>query len=301
MIRRLFPFRKKEEPPDELPDGLAFKPRQLSYDQVHEQWEKLRHQLGETGPGSAAVNPGWQPYILRAAAVLTGVTLLGLLGWWYSQTRSFTRLEAGYGQMARVTLPDGSEAVLNGNSTLRYRKSWRPGQVREAWLEGEAFFHVRKQPTPTRFLVHTGGVQVEVLGTEFNVSTRRGHTEVVLQSGAVKLVAGTPGKTVYMQPRELVRYSEKRAEFRKKTVRTERYLAWQQGKMVFDDTPVQQVARMLQDTHGLTVRINDPALANRKVTGEIQTRNVDVLLAALATLLDADVQRDGNQVTITGF
>ncbi len=298
MIRRLFPFRKKEEPPDELPGGLAFTPRQRSYDQVHEQWERLQHRLGQTGP---AVRPGWRPAVLRAAAVLTGVTLLGLLGWWYHQTRSFTRLAAGYGQIARVTLPDGSEAVLNGNSSLRYRKSWRPGQVREAWLEGEAFFHVRKQPAPTRFLVHTGGLQVEVLGTEFNVSTRRGHTEVVLHAGAVKLVAGTPGKTVYMQPRELVRYSEKRAEFRKKTVRTEPYLAWQQGKMVFDDTPVQQVARMLQDTYGLTVRVSDPALADRKVTGEIQTRDVDVLLAALATLLDADVQRNGNQVTIAPF
>ncbi len=300
MIRRLFPRRKKEEPPDELPDGLAFKPRQLSYDQVHEQWDKLQHRIGATGPVRTGASPGWS-YILRTAAVLTGVTLLGLLGWWYYQTRSFTRLEAGYGQITRVTLPDGSEAVLNGNSSLRYRKSWRPGQVREAWLEGEAFFHVRKQSTLTRFLVHTGGLQVEVLGTEFNVSTRRGHTEVVLHSGAVKLVAGSPGKTVYMQPRELVRYSEKRVEFRKKNVHTEQYLAWQHGKMVFDDTPLQQVARMLQDTHGLTVLIDDPALAGRKVTGEIQTRDVDVLLAALATLLDAGVQRNGDEVTITSF
>jgi ferric-dicitrate binding protein FerR (iron transport regulator) len=300
LIRRLFSKPRKQEPEEALPDGLSFQPKQLSYDQVNDQWAKLQHQL-KGGPQIERHSPAWYIHGLRAAAVLTGATLLGLLGWWYYQTSTFTKFESGYGQISRVSLPDGSEVVLNGNSSLRYRKAWQPGHVREAWLEGEAYFHVKKQAVPTRFVLHSGEVQVEVLGTEFNVASRRGHTAVVLHSGSVKLLGSTPDKAVYMKPSELVDYSEKQGGFRKKVVRTEKYLAWQQRKIVFDDTPLHEAAQMLQDTYGLSVEVADPEMAARKLTGELQTGDVNVLISALSRLLDADVQRNGNKIVFRSY
>jgi ferric-dicitrate binding protein FerR (iron transport regulator) len=104
-----------------------------------------------------------------------------------------------------------------------------------------------------------------------------------------------------MKPSELVDYSEKQGGFRKKVVRTEKYLAWQQRKIVFDDTPLHEAAQMLQDTYGLSVEVADPEMAARKLTGELQTGDVNVLISALSRLLDADVQRNGNKIVFRSY
>jgi ferric-dicitrate binding protein FerR (iron transport regulator) len=300
LLRRILTlFRTRKDAPGEepLPHGLGFKPKSLSYDEIHDQWEALQAHL-HAGPA-----PLQQPHrtsrtLYRVAAALTGLTLLGLLGYWSHGKLTRSVHETGYGQMVRLVLPDGSEVTLNANSSLTYRKQWPGGHTREVWLEGEAFFHVRRQKQKTRFVVHTGKVRVEVLGTAFNVATRRGRTRVVLQSGRVKLEkAGQPGEAVLMQPRELVEYAAGDRQFRKRAVDPEPYTAWQGRKMRFNDTPIEEVARQLEDTYGLQVTLAGPGLAGRRLSGEISTRNLDVLLGALAALLEADVQRDGDQVT----
>jgi ferric-dicitrate binding protein FerR (iron transport regulator) len=300
LLRRILTrFRTRKDAPGEepLPDGLAFKPKSLSYDEIHDQWEALQARL-HAGP--SPVQRPHRPFrtLYRVAAALTGLTLLGLLGYWSHGRLTRSLHETGYGQLVRLTLPDGSAVTLNANSSLTYPKAWAGGRTREVWLEGEAFFHVRRQAQKTRFVVHTGKVRVEVLGTAFNVATRRGQTRVVLQSGRVRLEkASQPGEAVLMQPRELVEYSAGDRHFRKRAVDPEPYTAWQGRKMIFDDTPIEEVARQLEDTYGLRVTIAGPDLAGRKLSGEISTRNVDVLLNALAALLEAEVQRDGDQVT----
>lgn len=301
MLRRIQNrFRTRKDAPGEepLPHGLGFKPKSLSYDEIHDQWEALQARLHD-GPAPLQRPPRPFRTLYRVAAALTGLTLLGLLGYWSHGKLTRSVHQTGYGQMVRLTLPDGSAVTLNANSSLTYPREWPGGQIREVWLEGEAFFHVRRQKQKTRFVVHTGKVRVEVLGTAFNVATRRGRTRVVLQSGRVKLEkAGRPGEAVLMQPRELVEYAAGDRQFRKRAVDPEPYTAWQGRKMIFNDTPVEEVARQLEDTYGLRVTIADPELAGRQLSGEISTRNVDVLLSALAALLEAEVQRDGDQVTL---
>lgn len=294
MKRWLF-FRKTQTPPDgeALPHGMEFKRKELSFDEIHDQWEGLRRRLGEEPTPSAVVRP-LRVYWYAAAAVAA----LTVLGWWVYRLNAYVHHETAYGHVASVRLPEGSEVILNGNSTLRYRRDWVSGQTREVWLEGEAFFRVRRQPGRTKFLVHSGEVRVEVLGTAFNVVTRRGQTRVVLESGRVKLLdAGRPGQLVFMKPNDLVEFRHDR-QFRKQTVQPRQHLAWQQHKMVFDDTPMREVAERLGDVYGLEVVFADGALAGRKLTGEISARNVDVLLSAMSVLLDAEVQREGRRVLL---
>lgn len=81
-----------------------------------------------------------------------------------------------YGEQRVVELPDHSVVSLNANSTLRFRNDWsQANTLREVWLDGEAFFSVQKQEGaagPAKFIVHTNDLDVEVLGTRFNVSNR---------------------------------------------------------------------------------------------------------------------------------
>src|SRR5690606_18604809 len=92
-----------------------------------------------------------------------------------------------YGERKPYLLPDGSYVMLNGNSSLKFT-DWESDGIRQVWLDGEALFDVVHMSDDRPFIVRTaGGVDVNVLGTRFNVKMRKGTAEVLLQKGRVAL------------------------------------------------------------------------------------------------------------------
>ena len=75
---------------------------------------------------------------------------------------------------SEILLPDGSAVTLNANSKLQYYTH----SARKVWLEGEAFFEVKKIPeTAEPFQVVTNDLTITVLGTTFNVNSRNEQTK----------------------------------------------------------------------------------------------------------------------------
>ena len=86
------------------------------------------------------------------------------------------------------TLSDGSVVTINKGSSISYLSKFK-GETRQVALKGEAFFNV----TPNKekpFIVSVNDVLIKVVGTSFNVKTINGSTEVVVESGIVKVVRG---------------------------------------------------------------------------------------------------------------
>nr|MBA4167766.1 FecR domain-containing protein [Chitinophagaceae bacterium] len=99
----------------------------------------------------------------------------------YSRTVTFAALDESKSE----TLPDGSVAVLNKNSSITYAGHFQ-GSKRKIHLKGEGFFTVaadRNKP----FTIDINDVTVTVLGTSFNIKNINGKTEVVVESGSVKV------------------------------------------------------------------------------------------------------------------
>lgn len=211
----------------------------------------------------------------------------------------------GYGETKTIVLPDNSVVTLNANSILKYNTGWSEQQVREVWLEGEAFFHVRKRTALSKlspgakFIVHTGLMDVEVLGTQFNVNTRRGKAQVVLNSGKVKLnseIAGKPN-SIYMEPGELVELTQG-TNFTKRVVNPTNFSAWKNKQLIFDKTPIVEIAKTLEDTYGWQVTIADAQLSEMTFTSTISAENPEVLLKLLSESFHINISRKGNQVII---
>src|SRR5690606_18122735 len=123
----------------------------------------------------------------RIAAVFAGLLLVSALLLWVYRT-SDTTYTTAFGEVKTILLPDSSEIILNANSTLSYATHWNKSKAREVFLSGEAFFKVQEKPVASgyaKFVVHTGNLDIEVLGTQFNVHHRRNKTQVVLNSGKV--------------------------------------------------------------------------------------------------------------------
>jgi transmembrane sensor len=213
-------------------------------------------------------------------------------------TLNYYEVQTQYGERKTVVLPDESSVVLNGNSKLRYSKNWSDQNQREVWIDGEGFFAVQHTKNHQKFIVHTReGLNVEVLGTKFNVKTREYGSEVLLTEGKVKLnVENKDSSSVYLNPGELA--TMKKNILSKRVVKDVQYTSWVKSKLVFDKTPLLELTRMLQDTYGLNVSFQDEELKNRQLSGEISSATADDILFAIAETFNIKVTKmdDGSVV-----
>jgi transmembrane sensor len=208
-----------------------------------------------------------------------------------------------YGETRTVQLPDGSEVKLNSHSTLRYAGNLLDGKAREVWLDGEGYFSIKHLPDNRRFVVHTtAGLNVEVLGTKFTVFRRRAQARVVLLSGKVRVAFADSSwqKPIILKPGELLETQDAQPQkIVHKAVRVARYAAWKDDKLVFDETPVAEVAAQLSDTYGVRVVVATPALNHRTVTGTFPAKELDTVLQVLEKSFKLTIRRQPNQIVLS--
>lgn len=199
-----------------------------------------------------------------------------------------------------IMLSDGSKVILNANSTIKVPNDLKESSLREVWLKGEAFFSVAHKSANTRFIVHTENLNIEVLGTKFNVQNRRGKTEVVLNEGKIRLTSNEGGKsqikTVLMKPNQLVSFANSDTALRIQTVKSENYSAWHHNKLVFKDTKLSDVAHTLEDFYGVKIIISDDKINNRELTGTLPNDDLSVVLKSLAATHNIEIIQSKDQI-----
>jgi transmembrane sensor len=231
---------------------------------------------------------------LRIAATLT----IGVLAFWLLYNPiEVNEVRTAYGQQRTIALPDGSSVILNSNSSVRYKDFWNDRENREVWIDGEGFFDVTHTQNHQKFIVHTiNKVDVQVLGTRFNVKRRRDKTEVMLEQGNVQVnieLSGMPD-TIALEPGNLVTLEKQ--VFIKSLVNPSNYSSWKDKKLYFDQTPLFEVAKIIEDTHGFQIEFKDKSLRNRKLSGEIQSGKVEDILLALRESLQIQITKEGNKL-----
>lgn len=175
----------------------------------------------------------------------------------------YNTLRIPYGKRFYVELSDGSSVTLNAGSTLRYPVSFTGSNKREVFLSGEAFFKVAKD-SKRPFFVLAEGLEVGVLGTEFNVSaypedkTRK----VVLVEGSVKLNVNQ--KSAIMLPGELANFKRKTNTLKVHKVDTNLYTAWMQGGLVFRNMSFEDILKKMERHYDVTIINNNKELATEK-------------------------------------
>ncbi|RYF72534.1 MAG: DUF4974 domain-containing protein [Cytophagaceae bacterium] len=208
--------------------------------------------------------------------------------------------ETAFGETRQLTLPDGSQVTLNAHSTLRLPRFGFGDKTRAVWLTGEAAFSIKHTPTHQRFMVHTNrGVEIVVLGTEFNVSDRPSGTKVVLSKGAIQLNYSSPTAPVRqlrLKPGDAVSVDPVGQLTESHTTQPAISTAWRDHRFVFTSTPVHEIANLLRDTYNLQVVLKDPTLGDRRVTGSFQADDADEFLQVVAELLEINYRQKDNMV-----
>lgn len=239
-------------------------------------------------------NRAHRPWLMMAAAA----SLLFLIGW-LAQPLLFPAYDTHqttYGEVKQVELPDGTVVDLNANSTLRV--ATRPDDgAREVWLTGEAHFHVMPQQNDNaqaiKFVVHTSNLDVEVLGTTFNVKDRRGITDVVLSSGSILLrKQADHAQALAMQPGDRVRLRQAEEFVITHVTEPVVYTSWKDHELYFDDQTLGAIQQELADSYNVSLRFADPELANLRFTGSAPTDDLTILLTTIQKSFNLTLKQD---------
>ncbi|MFT4154483.1 FecR family protein [Parafilimonas sp.] len=276
-----------ENEPDKLP--FQFRKKAIHKNLEKENWNAIEKAITEQEePVTARL--AWLRPLLAAASV---IIVIGLV-WYWAQYGSAPQLDAittYYGELKNITLPDGSLVKLNANSHIRIPKNWNDKDNREVWLDGEAYFRVSKKPaTHQKFIVHTSQVDIAVLGTKFNVNTRHAQSIVSLEEGRVQLsVNGVVVKELgrakqdglSMKPGEMavVNDSQKVDIKEEKTITA--YSGWTRNEYNFDNTPLSEIKKMIEDNYGYGMRAENDSLFNIKISGDLRAANLPDLIKVL--------------------
>jgi len=198
-----------------------------------------------------------------AAAILLAVLALPTYRYLAPGKQTY---HTAFGEVRSVTLPDNSQATLNGNSKIVFKE----GKNREVWLEGEAFFRVAHKKNDQRFLVHLADtLTVEVIGTEFNVQQRSSGTEIALISGKIRLIAGE--KRIAMRPGDIIQFGKYAKDGFELSANTDigGHMAWQRRRLQLERTSLAEMLDHLDETFGIKTVVLQTELLQRQASGSI--------------------------------
>lgn len=226
-----------------------------------------------------------QPYRIAAAVA---VTLLAATGLWLLpnllkssvETVAWTEAVTLPAERKIILMTDGSRITLNNDSKLRYAKNFS-GEKRELFLEGEAFFEVA--PDKTRpFIVHTGKLDVTVLGTSFNVRNYQEDSaiDVVVATGRVG-VNDHLQKSWTLTPGNKLSYDSVGGGIVDERIELQLYTAWKHGELILHNEKLSTICKRLERWYGVTIHIETETLRDKRISLREKNENLKTVLRML--------------------
>ena len=200
-----------------------------------------------------------------------------------------------------ILLPDGTSVTLNHYSSLSYPKQFKSDN-REVELSGEAYFEVSKNKKHP-FIVQTETIDVQVLGTHFNVDAYPDNPDVktTLLTGSVAVSNKNNSVHMVLKPNEVAIYNKVEQKLTCKVLENAGdEISWRHGEFIFDDLPLQEIARELSNSFGTTIHITDSTLRNYRVTARFRNgEDLETILSVLHNAGYFNYSRNTQQITIT--
>ena len=230
---------------------------------------------------------GWWEWTMRIAAMLSiplamGVLMLANQDEESKAVAQMMEVKTNPGMSTTVVLPDSTVVQLNSESTLRY-PAFFSDDSRRVELKGEAYFYV-KHDARKRFVVNTPHQsQVEVYGTSFNVEAYESDNKVsaTLVEGKIgfryKDTEGTE-RSVRLSPHQKVVYQLSTGMAKLYATDCLVETSWKDGKLIFDNTPLEEILRMLGKRFNVEFIVKNKKLLSYSFTGTFTNQRLERIL-----------------------
>ena len=210
----------------------------------------------------------------------------------FTQQEALVEYKVNTGVKGFVTLPDGSEVWLNSDSRVSF-----PAQFdtlnRKIRLEGEAYFKVKSNPRWPMYITCKNNVVVQVVGTEFNLTTYANddNIKLLLVSGKLDILDPNNKRVIKVQQNEEVTiYDLSEAIPEKGCPVIYNSIAWKEGLLIFDNTLMSEVVKRLERWYGVQIEVENKELLAYRFTATFKSESLDRVLNVLKISSDIDYQ-----------
>ena len=263
---------------------------------VNKAWERFQNRIAGQHEPAKIINHRRFSWLRIAASLILvaglGVTLFIMV----NINTAPKEMVAQTGQNVLIdTLPDGSVITLNKRSTVTYPSKFK-GNTRAIALKGEAFFNVapdKKKP----FIISVNDVQVTVVGTSFNIKSENGNTEVVVETGIVRVTRS--GKTVELNAGEKIVMDAKDSIVSKEAVSDRLYNYYRSKEFVCDETPLWKLVQVLNEAYDAKIIIGRKELNDMRITTTFYNESLEKVLEVIHLTLDITViKKEDGQIIL---
>ena len=201
-----------------------------------------------------------------------------------------------------LTLPDGSEIALNTGSVINYPESFS-ADSRQIEFEGEAFFNIAHNPEKP-FIIRSGELQIEVLGTSFNLHACPETEEMTLflESGkvlfsSIDLQNGSIREQLILTPGQKGVYNTNSGLICKSDFSNQNYLAWKTGIIEFEKTPLTDVFTVLEKTYNIQVETEN-SFEDLCLTARFEKETPESIFETIHTIFGINYRINGQTVQL---
>ncbi len=200
----------------------------------------------------------WIKY--SAAAAVIGLLSLNLYQMQQEKgSPSMNTVEVAKGEKASVTLSDGTIVWLNAETKITYPSQFAT-KTREVSIEGEAYFNVAKDEKKP-FIVSGNGFNINVLGTQFNVSAHSGEDVIIaLKEGKISVNTADSENNVVQKPGDQLQFTTDGRTILQKTDITT-IDSWTKGEFVFSAQPLATIVKSLERTFNVPIVLSNENIA----------------------------------------
>ncbi|TMI62719.1 MAG: DUF4974 domain-containing protein [Bacteroidetes bacterium] len=262
---------------------------------VNKAWERFQMRVADKNESPKVISRKRFSWMRIAASVIL-IAGLGVAAYFMFNNNEPKEMVAQTGQNVLLdTLPDGSVITLNKRSTITYPSKFK-GDTRAIALKGEAFFNVapdKKKP----FIISVNDVQVTVVGTSFNIKSENGNTEIVVETGIVRVARS--GKTVELIAGEKIVMTATDSITNKETVSDKLYNYYRSKEFVCDGTPLWKLVQVLNEAYDAKISIGRKELRDMQLTTTFNNESLEKVLEIIHLTLDITViKKEDGQIIL---
>ncbi|MDL2255756.1 FecR domain-containing protein [Parabacteroides sp. OttesenSCG-928-K15] len=250
-----------------------------------------------------------QRALFARVAAAVALFLICTSGAYYMGTRKYAQdikiaevamnhFAMGKDSKGSITLPDGTVAWLHAESKLSYPQIFS-GKERRVKLEGEGYFIV-SQDIKRPFYVETGGMEVKVLGTRFDVKGYEKQTtvETTLLSGKVEVYLPTVGQRLTLKPNQKIQLDRENMSYKVSDVDALNYILWINDKITFTDERLSDILFKMERWYNIEIGCAKGVDLNQRLSFTIRRELKEEIFKAMEFIAPIQCAIEGDKVIV---
>ncbi|SHI58065.1 FecR family protein [Arenibacter nanhaiticus] len=219
------------------------------------------------------------------------------------ETIAYNTLTVPYGKCFQVILSDGTKVDLNAGTSLKYPVKFGKGKNREVFLNGEAYFDVKKD-TAHPFVVNANDINIRVLGTRFNLSSYLEDRVIntVLVEGSISIydqnATYKPETSTLLEPGYKASWDKNKQIIAIEEADIEMHTAWINGRIIFRHVPFNDIIKKLERKYNVTIQNNNEDLGKDIISASFDIETIDQVFSYINEIHPIDYAIKDNTVII---